>query len=133
MELPQPPSDNPLASMIGYITNFDDAVKNLIQGEHKEDGLVQKLNQHSERFRRAIQMTAPDFRPFLNGGLDKRVPMGEYDGDQASDMDSEDEDEYDTAPVVRIDEITRKIQSYVPTYLSSSPILRPGFNHATTI
>ena len=62
--LPKPPSDDPRGEISSLLHAFTSDLAQEIRGVPDEDGLVQAIRPAQEKFRRAIRMTAPDFRPF---------------------------------------------------------------------
>jgi hypothetical protein len=62
--LPKPPSDDPRGEISSLLHIFTSDLAKEIRGVPDEDGLLQVIRSAQEKFRRAIRMTAPDFRPF---------------------------------------------------------------------
>ena len=62
--LPKPPSDDPRGDISFLLHTFTSDLAQEIKGVPDEDGLLQAIRPAQEDFRRAIRMTAPDFRPF---------------------------------------------------------------------
>jgi hypothetical protein len=62
--LPKPPSDDPRGEISSLLHTFTSDLAQEIRGVPDKDGLVQAIRSAQENFRRAIRMTAPDFRPF---------------------------------------------------------------------
>jgi hypothetical protein len=62
--LPKPPSDDPRGEISSLLHTFTSDLAQEIRGVPDEDGLLQAIRPAQEKFRRAIRMTAPDFRPF---------------------------------------------------------------------
>ena len=62
--LPKPPSDDPRGEISSLLHTFTSDLAQEIRGVPDEDGLLQVIRPAQEKFRRAIRMTAPDFRPF---------------------------------------------------------------------
>ncbi|EEB90813.1 hypothetical protein MPER_10934, partial [Moniliophthora perniciosa FA553] len=62
--LPKEPSQDPVRDITNLIYNFVDDVKKHMEGVPTEDGLLQTIRPHQERFRLAIRNTTPNFKPF---------------------------------------------------------------------
>ena len=62
--LPKPPSDDPRGEISSLLHTFTSDLAQEVRGVPDEDGLLQAIRSAQEKFRRAIRMTAPDFRPF---------------------------------------------------------------------
>ena len=62
--LPKPPSDDPRGEISSLLHTFTSDLAQEIRGVPDGDGLLQAIRFAQEKFRRAIRMTAPDFRPF---------------------------------------------------------------------
>ena len=62
--LPKPPSDDPRGEISSLLHTFTSDLAQEIRGVPDEDGLLQAIRPAQEIFRRAIRMTAPNFRPF---------------------------------------------------------------------
>ncbi|KAI0067648.1 hypothetical protein BV25DRAFT_1834706 [Artomyces pyxidatus] len=61
-KLPTPPSTDSLVEMTNLLTNFSNAVASHVEGSPDEDGLIQAIRPHQEKFKLAIRTLAPDFR-----------------------------------------------------------------------
>ena len=62
--LPNPPSDDPRGEISSLLHTFTSDLAQEVRGVPDEDGLLQAIRPAQEKFRRAIRMTAPNFRPF---------------------------------------------------------------------
>ena len=62
--LPKPPSDDPRGEISSLLHIFTSDLAREIRGVPDEDGLLQAIRVAQEKFRKAIRMTAPAFRPF---------------------------------------------------------------------
>lgn len=62
--LPKPPSNDPRGEISSLLHAFTSDLAQEIRGVPDEDGLLQAIRPAQETFRRAIRITAPDFRPF---------------------------------------------------------------------
>ena len=62
--LPKPPSDDPRGEISSLLHMFTSDLAQEVRGVPDEDGLLQAIRPAQEKFRRAIRMTAPNFRPF---------------------------------------------------------------------
>jgi hypothetical protein len=62
--LPKPPSDDPRGEISSLLHTFTSNLAQEIRGVPDEDGLLQAIRPAQETFRRAIRMSAPNFRPF---------------------------------------------------------------------
>ena len=62
--LPKPPSDDPRGEISSLLHTFTSDLAQEVRGVPDEDGLLQAIRPAQEKFRRAIRMTAPNFRPF---------------------------------------------------------------------
>jgi hypothetical protein len=61
--LPSPPSSEPVGEMLRLIGSFARSVEYLVEGTPDDDGLIQALREPRKSFKKAIRLTAPDFRP----------------------------------------------------------------------
>ena len=62
--LPKPPSNDPRGEISSLLHAFTSDLAREIRGVLDDGGLLQAIRPAQETFRRAIRMTAPDFRPF---------------------------------------------------------------------
>ena len=63
-ELPKPPSTDPLSEVLSLISDFSQSLGKYLEGTPNADGLIQSIRPSSDAFRKAIQETEPDFRPY---------------------------------------------------------------------
>jgi hypothetical protein len=99
--LPKPPSDDPRGEISSLLHTFTSDLAQEIRGVPDEDGLLQTIRFAQEKFRRAIRMTAPDFRPFELKFKGKRhLGPAKFlrseeggDWDEGSESESEGEDD----------------------------------------
>ncbi|KAM5545240.1 hypothetical protein V8D89_001351 [Ganoderma adspersum] len=63
-ELPKPPSTDPLSEVLSLISDFSQCLGKYLEGTPNADGLIQSIRLSSDAFRKAIQATEPDFRPY---------------------------------------------------------------------
>ncbi|KAI6010933.1 P-loop containing nucleoside triphosphate hydrolase protein [Pisolithus orientalis] len=63
-ELPPEPSSNPVGEIHRVLNGFTREVSECLKGTPDENGLVQTIRTHSERFKREIYFTAPSFVPW---------------------------------------------------------------------
>jgi len=67
-QLPPRPRNNATTEVILLITRYCDQISNAVKGtEHKD--LVHSSRGHYDRYKRCIQATCPDFRPFVDGSV----------------------------------------------------------------
>jgi hypothetical protein len=98
--LPKPPSDDPRGEISSLLHIFTSDLAHEIQGVPDEDGLLQTIRFAQEKFRRAIRMTAPEFRPFELKFKGKRhlgpakFLRSEEGGEWDQGSESEGDDEY---------------------------------------
>jgi hypothetical protein len=62
--LPTPPSEDAFSQVMHLLTTFMRDLSHHIKGVPDESGLLQTIRPVQEEFRRAIQATAPNFRPY---------------------------------------------------------------------
>ncbi|KAF7308050.1 hypothetical protein MKEN_01167300 [Mycena kentingensis (nom. inval.)] len=81
--LPRPPSSDPVAEVAAMLSGFVQDLKAMVEGIPVADGLIQNIRPAQERFRRAIQMTAPNFSPLERSRIGKRAggPGSEPEGE----------------------------------------------------
>ena len=72
VDLPRAPSSDPRNEISTLLHNFTSDLARHIEGVPDEDGLLQSIRPAQERFRKAIRLTAPNFRPFEQKYEDQR-------------------------------------------------------------
>ena len=103
--LPKPPSDVSRGKFSSLFHTSTSDLAHEIRGVPDEDGFLQTIRFAQEKFRRAIRMTAPDFRPFELKFKGKRhlgpakflrsEEGGEWDEGSESESEGDDyDDEY---------------------------------------
>ncbi|KAG6327681.1 hypothetical protein ID866_11408, partial [Astraeus odoratus] len=63
-DLPPDPSSNPLGEVLKVIDEFKKELSERIEGTPGEDGILQNIRPHTDKFRRRIRATAPKFVPW---------------------------------------------------------------------
>ena len=66
-KLPKPPSDNPVSEIIEMVSGFSRSLSTFVEGTPDEDGIHQTIQPLHTKFKKAIEDTAPDFRPYKPG------------------------------------------------------------------
>ncbi|KAJ7580963.1 P-loop containing nucleoside triphosphate hydrolase protein [Mycena floridula] len=69
--LPREPSKEPLYDIANLLSEFSNDLAVHTHGIPRKHGLLQQIRGPQERFRKAIQSTAPDFRPYEYEGSDE--------------------------------------------------------------
>ncbi|OBZ65896.1 Interferon-induced GTP-binding protein Mx2 [Grifola frondosa] len=65
-QLPEPPSDEPIAKILQLVGGFSRDLSKHLEGITGGGGLLQKIRPETEQFRKAILESVPDFRPYRN-------------------------------------------------------------------
>ena len=65
--LPKPPSSNPISEIIEMVSGFSRSLSTFVEGTPEEDGIHQTIQPLHAKFKKAIEETAPDFRPYKSG------------------------------------------------------------------
>ncbi|KDR69881.1 hypothetical protein GALMADRAFT_128490 [Galerina marginata CBS 339.88] len=133
--LPRPPSDNPQSEIATLLHGFVNDLAKHVEGVPDSDGLLQAIRPAQEVFRRAIRVTAPNFRPFEREFEHKRHIgradfLVEEEGEAWGAEESEDEDtdakgrkqKYHPSSKIYIDEVlarahqarTRELPGHFP-------------------
>jgi hypothetical protein len=98
-DLPKAPSSDPLNEICTLIHSFTIDLGRHVEGVPNHDGLLQTIRPLQEKFRKAIRMTAPNFRPFESALKETRHlsrasflanEESEDNADEASDNEDED-------------------------------------------
>ena len=63
-KLPKAPSSDPVKDISSLIYTFTTDLSRHVEGVPDQDGLLQTIRPAQEKFRKAIQATAPNFRPY---------------------------------------------------------------------
>ncbi|KAJ7587408.1 P-loop containing nucleoside triphosphate hydrolase protein [Mycena floridula] len=71
--LPKEPSKEPLYDIANLLSEFSKDLNIHISGIPGKEGLLQQIRGPQEHFRRAIQKTAPDFRPYERRSADRKT------------------------------------------------------------
>ena len=97
--LPKAPSSDPLNEICTLIHSFTIDLARHVEGVPNHDGLLQTIRPLQEKFRKAIRMTAPNFRPFESSLKETRhlgrasfLANEESEDNVGEASDSEDED-----------------------------------------
>ncbi|KAH9925885.1 P-loop containing nucleoside triphosphate hydrolase protein [Epithele typhae] len=64
LQLPKPPSADPLSEVLFMLSTFTKALGKYIEGTPSADGLLQSIRPACDTFCQAIRATEPDFRPY---------------------------------------------------------------------
>jgi hypothetical protein len=97
--------------MMRLISSFVRSIERLVDGVPDEDGLVQALRTPRTEFKKAIQQTAPDFRP-LTPPTSSEIPTIPSPPKFLIDEDTEWQDKLgDTSRAIYIDEVMRRANS----------------------
>lgn len=129
--LPKPPSSDPSSEIAALLHEFVGALHALLEGVPSADGLLQTIRPAQERFRREIQRTAPDFRPFER---DREFAPGRFPAPSFLDNEDGDETEDDDievlggSPPIFIDDVldrahaarTRELPGHYPFVVQKS-------------
>ncbi|KAL1744329.1 hypothetical protein HDZ31DRAFT_64162 [Schizophyllum fasciatum] len=71
--LPKEPSKDPITDITTILHAFALDVGRMVRGTPKKDGLHQSMRPAQDKFRKAVQQTAPDFRPYEKKYRGKRA------------------------------------------------------------
>ncbi|KIO06579.1 hypothetical protein M404DRAFT_138011 [Pisolithus tinctorius Marx 270] len=74
-ELPPEPSSNPVGEIHHVLNGFTREVSECLKGTPDENGLVQTIRTHSEKFKREIYSTAPNFVPWERKDTRRRTKL----------------------------------------------------------
>src|ERR1700761_4207985 len=69
LRLPQGPSNNPFGDVMNTLNLFTADLHRHFQGVADEEGVMQAIHPAEEEFRKAIRVTAPEFRPYERGDV----------------------------------------------------------------
>ncbi|KAL1720013.1 P-loop containing nucleoside triphosphate hydrolase protein [Schizophyllum commune] len=130
--LPKEPSKDPITDITTILHAFAMDVGRAVRGVPKRDGLHQTVRPSQDRFRKAIQQTAPDFRPYERRHRGKRTfskptflnneDGGEEESDDDGDSDSDSQPDYasssssslnipETMRTIYIDEVMKRAKN----------------------
>ncbi|KAF7304101.1 hypothetical protein MIND_00641600 [Mycena indigotica] len=94
-ELPRAPSSDPVAEVAAMLSSFVQDLNNMVlgvdMGDDSTPGLIQSIRPAQEKFRKAIQGTAPNFSPPQTIEGDAKCDDSDDDDDDDSDEDTEGE------------------------------------------
>ena len=65
--LPKPPSSNPINEIIEMVSGFSRSLSTFVEGTPDEEGIHQTIQPLHLKFKKAIEETAPNFRPYKSG------------------------------------------------------------------
>ncbi|KAG6328165.1 hypothetical protein ID866_10924 [Astraeus odoratus] len=90
--LPTKPSNDPVGEVLRVLRNFTTELAQHIEGTPDENGLIQIIRPYTDKFKREIRATAPEFRPW-NRSDDRRrklPPLNFLSGEEkAIDSDND--------------------------------------------
>jgi hypothetical protein len=104
-ELPKPPPINALNEVAKLIKDFDADVRKNVEGVPYKEGIIQSIRVPSERFRRVIRKTAPDFKPYDDSGTSYRTAEPEFLKHEEDSTLDDDDGTYDGLPIETVGSI----------------------------
>lgn len=113
--LPKAPSSDPLNEICTLIHSFTIDLARHVEGVPNHDGLLQTIRPLQEKFRKAIRMTAPNFRPF-ESSLKETRHLGRalfLANEESEDNAGEASDNEDERHIVAFGNSTHKPQGLV--------------------
>ena len=128
-KLPRAPSSDPSNEIANLLYNFVRDLAKHVEGVPDENGLLQMIRPHQERFRREVRRTAPDFIPFERRyAFTKTISKPEF---LSSEEDAEDSlDEPGTPPereeelpdgIICVDEVLQRAYEWVHSACFNPP------------
>ena len=117
-QLPRPPSGDPFGEVLHLIGGFTRDLSRHLEGTPNEDGLLQTIRPAQLGFQRAIRATVPQFRPYERKYAPKRsLPAADFLANE--EEDNEEEQDFDEAEIICIDEVFARAQTCVSSLLST--------------
>ncbi|KAJ7587575.1 P-loop containing nucleoside triphosphate hydrolase protein [Mycena floridula] len=108
--LPREPSKEPLYDIANLLSEFSNDLAVHTRGIPRKHGLLQQIRGPQERFRKAIQSTAPDFRPYeyVEGAADPPLKFQLLADEEGSDEAQANDEEVEYHPIY-IDEVMARV------------------------
>ena len=72
--LPKEPSNDPVGEVLRVLSGFQKEVSERLEGTPDETGLLQTIRPHTEKFKREIHGTAPNFVPWECKNVSHKLP-----------------------------------------------------------